>query len=63
MPAQNVKELVLHAVENLPDDTTFEQAMERIYFLYKVERGLAEADADDVVDHDEVRREFGAWRE
>ena len=61
MQGQNVKELVLHAVENLPDDTTFEQAMERIYFLYKVERGLAKADAGEVVDHEEVR-EFQAWR-
>jgi predicted transcriptional regulator len=57
-----VKQQVLQAVEDLPENTTFEQAMERIYFLAKVERGLAEADAGEMVDHDEIRREFGEWR-
>jgi predicted transcriptional regulator len=56
--SQTVKEQVLHAVENLPDNATFEQAMERIYFLSKVQRGLQQADAGELIDHDEVRREF-----
>lgn len=55
MSPQTVKQQVLQAVEDLPEDTTFEQAMERIYFLAKVDRGLAEADAGDLVDHDSVR--------
>ena len=63
MATQTVKQQVLQAVEELPDDTTFEEAMERIYFLYNVERGLAQADAGDVVDHDDVLREFASWRE
>jgi predicted transcriptional regulator len=62
MPSQTVKQQVLQAVEDLPEDTTFEQAMERIYFLAKVERGLAEADAGELIDHEEIRREFGQWR-
>jgi predicted transcriptional regulator len=63
MATNSVKEQVLQAVEELPDNTTFEEAMERIYFLYKVERGLAQADAGDVVEHDDVLREFANWRE
>ena len=58
MATHTVKEQVLQAVEELPDDTTFEEAMEQIYFLYKVERGLAQADAGDVVEHDDVVHEF-----
>ena len=60
--SQTVKQQVLQAVEDLPEDTTFEQAMERIYFLAKVERGLAQADAGELIDHEEIRREFGQWR-
>ncbi|HKP76496.1 MAG TPA: hypothetical protein VJT67_13290 [Longimicrobiaceae bacterium] len=60
MQMQTVKEQFRQAIEELPDDVTFEEALERIYFLYKVERGLAQADAGDVVDHDEVLREFAA---
>lgn len=56
-----MKEQVLQAVEKLADTMTLEEA-ERIYFLSKVERGLSQADAGEVVEHDEVLREFATWR-
>ena len=36
-----------------------EDAMERLYFLAKVQRGLMEAEAGQFVPHDEVRTRFG----
>ena len=57
MSAQ-AKQLLRDAVEHLPEDATVEDAMERLYFLAKVARGLEAADRGDTVDHDEVRREF-----
>ena len=50
------KQLLREAVERLPDDATVEDAMERLYFLAKVARGLEAADHGDVVPHDEARR-------
>ncbi|MEH1912419.1 hypothetical protein [Nostoc sp.] len=35
-----VKYQVLKAVEQMPQDVTFEEVMERLYFLYKVDQGL-----------------------
>ena len=52
------KQLLRDAVEHLPEDATVEDAMERLYFLAKVARGLEAADRGETVDHDEVRREF-----
>lgn len=40
------------------EDSAFGQVMERTSFLAKVERGLAEADAGELIDHEEIRREF-----
>lgn len=57
MPA-HAKQLLREAVEQLPDDASFEDAMERLYFLSKVARGLEPADRGDTVSHDDVRREF-----
>jgi predicted transcriptional regulator len=57
MPAP-AKQLLRDALEQLPDDATVEDAMERLYFLAKVARGLEAADRGDIVPHDEVRREF-----
>jgi predicted transcriptional regulator len=51
-----VKELLREAIEQLPDDASVEDAMDRLYFLAKVARGLDAADRGDVVPHDEARR-------
>lgn len=50
------KQRIQETVEALPDDVTVEQAIERLYFLAKVERGLEQADAGKVVSHDEAKR-------
>jgi len=46
----------LEAVEALPADATIEGAMERLYFLAKVQRGLEQAEAGDTVPHEETKK-------
>ncbi len=58
MTEPSIKQKVLEAVQQLPSDATVEDAMERLYFLAKIERGLADADAGHVVSHEEVRTRF-----
>jgi predicted transcriptional regulator len=56
MPQPKVKERVIEAVRNLPEDATVEDIMERLYFLAKVEEGLRQADAGETVSHKEAKR-------
>lgn len=55
------KEKMLLAVEALPEDATIEDAMERLLFLAKVERGIQQADEGDTLSHDEVRGRMAKW--
>ena len=55
MAEVGAKKKILEAVERLPDDATIEDAIERLYFLAKIERGLREADAGLTVPHDEAK--------
>ncbi len=55
MAGASAKELMQDAVQKLPSDATVEDAMDRLYFLAKIERGLAQADAGETLSHDEVR--------
>ena len=55
------KEQALRAVQSLPDDATFEDAMERLLFLAKVERGLQQADAGQTIPHERVRDRMAKW--
>ena len=55
MAPTTAKQKVLEAVQQLPPDATVEDAMERLYFLAKVERGLAQADAGNTVPHAQAK--------
>ena len=57
--AQTAKDILRETVEKLPADASVEEAMERLYFLSKIERGLQEADAGKTISHEEVRRRLG----
>jgi predicted transcriptional regulator len=56
-----IKEKVLQAVENLPDDAAIEEAMERLLLMAKIERGLEQADAGQTISHDEVKQRASKW--
>ena len=59
MPEPTVRDRILQALEDLPPDATFDDAIERLVFLAKVDAGLAELDAGTGVPHDEVKRQLG----
>lgn len=54
-----VKEQALKAVAALPETATFEDVMERLLFISKVERGLADANAGKLIPHEQVKARFG----
>lgn len=54
--AAKLKKKIVQIVKNLPDDATVEDAMERLYFLAKIEHGLAESQAGKGVSHEEVKK-------
>jgi predicted transcriptional regulator len=59
MPERTVREQIMQALEDLPPDATFEDAIERLVFLAKIDEGLAELDAGKGIPHDEVKRRLG----
>jgi len=59
--SMRVKEQILNAVKELPSDASFEDAMERLYLLYKIERGIAQANAGETVTHEEARERMKKW--
>jgi predicted transcriptional regulator len=59
MPETSTRERIIAALRDLPEDATFEDAIERLVFLAKIEQGLAELDAGKGIPHDEVKRRLG----
>jgi predicted transcriptional regulator len=59
MPAPTTRDQIREAIEKLPPDATFEDAIERLVFLAKIEAGLAELDAGKGIPHEEAKRRLG----
>lgn len=49
------KQRIVQAVQQLPEDATVEDAIERLCFIAKVQKGLEELDGGYGVSHDEAR--------
>lgn len=57
------KQDIIKALEDLPQDATLEDAIERLYLLHKIERGIAQADAGQTVSQGEARQRLTRWLE
>lgn len=58
MSAAGLKRRMVEAVESLPDDATIDDAIERLYFLAKIERGLEQSDAGELIAHEDIKKRF-----
>ena len=56
-------EQVWQALRALPDQTSFDDVIEEVYLLYKIERGVRQLDAGEGIPHEEARRRFSEWLE
>ncbi len=63
MEQTSIKDRMIQTLQDLPDDVTFESRMDRLYLMYKVERGIAQVDAGQKVPHEEARQRILKWLE
>jgi predicted transcriptional regulator len=57
----SAKELVVEAVQSLPDESTFEVILEEIATLAAIRRGESDVEAGRVISHEEVKRRVAKW--
>jgi hypothetical protein len=55
------KQEMLKAISELPDEANIEDALERLYLLYKIDKGIKQADAGELISQDEARRRMAKW--
>ena len=59
MGQTSTKDLLRETADKLPPGASVEDAMERLLFLAKIERGLDEAKAGKTLSHEDVGRRLG----
>lgn len=55
------KEKIINSLRDLPDKTTIEEAMERLYLLAKIEKGIIQADDGQCISHEEAKEKMKKW--
>ena len=55
------KQKLLAAVKKLPANASYEDAVERLVFLAKIERGLKDADAGRTISHAKLKQKMERW--
>lgn len=55
------RQLIMKAMESLPEETTLEEAVDRIILLYKISEGLQQADAGNTVSNEEAKMRLNKW--
>jgi predicted transcriptional regulator len=58
MPSESVKQRAIEAIRSLPEDATLEDAIERLCFIAKVEEGLRQSEAGELIPHEEIKKQF-----
>jgi hypothetical protein len=59
MPTAKVKEEAQRLIEELPDDATWDDLMQRIYVRQAIEAGLEDSEAGRTADVNELRKKLG----
>ena len=61
MKALSVKEKMEKLIHELPEEASIEEAMERLYLLYKIEKGIEQADSGQTYSHEEAKQKLNKW--
>ena len=55
------KKKIIDSLCDLPEKITVEEAMERLYLLAKIEKGIKQADEGQCISHDEAKEKMKKW--
>jgi hypothetical protein len=57
------RDRMVKAIRELPEKADIEDAMERLYLMFKVEKGLQQVKNGKVMPHDMVKEKMRKWLE
>jgi len=61
MNKNKIRESVIDLLDNLPEETNYEDIIAEIYFKKQVEEGIEQLDNGQSLSHDEVKKRLEKW--
>lgn len=63
MATLTAKEAVLRILEDLPDDSSYDEIVKELVFNRMIDRGLADVEAGRTITDEEMKRTIDSWRD
>ena len=61
MQSTTLKSKMESLIRDLPENSSIEDAMEKLFLLYKIEKGIEQADTGLTVSHEEAKQRLDKW--
>lgn len=61
-PSRSAKDAVVAIINDLPDDSSYDDIVRELVFNRMVERGLADAEAGRTISDEEMEQSIESWR-
>lgn len=58
----SAKEQIAKILQDRPDDSSYDEILQKLIFVRVIERGLADVDAERTISHEEMKRRIKIWR-
>lgn len=58
----SAKEQIAKILQDRPDDSSYDEILQKLIFVRVIERGLADVDAERTISHKEMKRRIKIWR-
>lgn len=58
---QTAKQSAIKAIKSLPENSSYEDIMEKLFFMEKVESGLKDIEEGKTVTHEDVKKRLCKW--
>ena len=55
------KEIVLEAIQELPDNVSIDQIADRVEFMAAIQKGIDDIDSGDTIPHEEIKKQLATW--
>jgi predicted transcriptional regulator len=53
---------IIASLQKLPEDATIDDAIQRLYVMAKIEKGMVDIEAGRTVTQDEIERRMAEWQ-
>lgn len=62
MELLSIKDKLIEVTENINSETTIDDVMEKMFLIYKIEKGMQQVGEGKVISHSELKNQVFEWK-